>query len=106
MSDDDLAERTRQAIRGVWQVNRPVYLARVERMEAAAEAARAGTLELAQRREAEDDAHKVAGAVGTFGFPEASRLAKAFERELAGEEPVDGDRLQALAAELRRALEA
>lgn len=105
MSDDDVQARTRQAIQAVWQANRAVYMARVAGLEAAAEAARSGALTPEAREAAADDAHKVAGAAGTFGFPEASRLAKAIEQLLNSDDPVDADRLQALTAELKQAFE-
>lgn len=106
MSDDDVQARTRQAILAVWQANRPVYMARVANLEATIAAVRAGTLTPEARLEAASDAHKVAGAAGTFGFPEASRLAKAIEQLLDSDDPLDADRLQALTAELKQAFEA
>lgn len=104
---EDVKTRTMAAIMAVWHANKPAYLERVELLARAAAALQAGALSPEARSEASGEAHKVAGAVGTFGYQEASRIAKDMERMLRGDQPLsasDGDRLAELAAELRRQL--
>src|SRR6185369_3663361 len=67
VSDDTM----RAAIAAVWERSRDTILARVEVLESAARAALAGTLSEDNRRGAEREAHKLAGAVGSFGFWDA-----------------------------------
>jgi HPt (histidine-containing phosphotransfer) domain-containing protein len=101
---DDLARRTHDAIRAVWVANRDVYMGRVDVLVAAATAATNGTLTPDARLEAAEEAHKVAGAVGTFGFAEASAIAKRLEAALRADGEPDAAHLATLAAELRTAL--
>lgn len=105
---DDVRARTEAAIKAVWHANRPVYLARVALLAAAAAALQAGRLNAEGRAEAADEAHKVAGAAGTFGFPEASAIARQIEDMLRAEGPLpaaEGDRLAGLAEALRDRLD-
>lgn len=105
---DDVHARTQAAIRAVWAANRPVYLARLAALEAAADALKSGALDMEARAAAVDEAHKIAGAAGTFGFPEVSAIAKQIEDLLRAEGPLeaaDGDRLAGLAAAMRMHLD-
>jgi HPt (histidine-containing phosphotransfer) domain-containing protein len=105
---DDVQTRTQAAIRAVWHANRPVYLARLAALEAAAEALKAGALDAEGRARAIDEAHKIAGAAGTFGFPAASAIAKQVEDQLRAEGPLsaaDGERMAGLAAAMREHLD-
>lgn len=105
---DDVRARTEAAIKAVWCANRPVYLARVALLTAAAAALKAGRLSAEGRAEAADEAHKVAGAAGTFGFPEASAIARQIEAMLRAEGTLPaaaGDRLAGLAEALRDQLD-
>ncbi|HYW11273.1 MAG TPA: Hpt domain-containing protein, partial [Longimicrobium sp.] len=72
------------AVAGVWAKYRDQVLARVDVLEAAAIGLLEGRLDREGRREAEREAHKLAGSVGTFGFAEASRLSREAETMLAG----------------------
>lgn len=101
---DDVQARTQAAIRAVWHANRPVYLARLAALEAAADALKSGTLDAGAQTAAIDEAHKIAGAAGTFGFPAVSVLAKQIEDLLRAESPLapaDGERMAGLAAAMR-----
>lgn len=79
----------RAAIAAVWERSRDTILTRVEVLESAARAALAGTLSDDNRRGAEREAHKLAGAVGSFGFWDASTLAREVEQLLGGNAPID-----------------
>ena len=97
------------AVAGVWARYRDAVLARVDALEGAAIGLLEGRLDREGRREAEREAHKLAGSVGTFGFAEASRLAREAETLLAGpNEPGQAEalRLADLAVAIRRELSA
>ncbi|MFN3430534.1 MAG: Hpt domain-containing protein [Candidatus Sericytochromatia bacterium] len=109
MNDDEIRARTRAAIMAVWATNRGLYAERASALSRTAEAARTAGLSPEARAEAADHAHKVAGAVGTFGYHEASRAAKAIERLLKGDAPLTPEQAQAfvaLATELKARLAA
>jgi DNA-binding response OmpR family regulator len=101
-------EQVGSALAAIWERFRGTTLARVEVVEAAAVAVLEGALTPEGRREAEREAHKLAGGVGTFGFAEASRAARAVELIMEGTrplEPADALRLSELVITLRRELE-
>lgn len=101
---DDVHARTQAAIGAVWLANRPVYLARLALLEAAADALKSGGLDAEGRAAAGDEAHKIAGAAGTFGFPAVSVIARQIEDLLRADRPLsaaDGDHLAGLAAAMR-----
>ena len=104
MSDDIV----RGALDAIWARSRPATLARVAELERAAASLHAGSLPREARRDAERQAHKLAGSVGTFGFWGASALAREAERLLEGEAPVtpaDALRLSTIAEQLRAQLD-
>jgi hypothetical protein len=95
-------------IRKVWARRKGNVLARVDVLEHAAAALRAGRLDPRLHAEAYSEAHKLAGAVGTFGFARASELALDAERMLGREEPLsrhEGAWLATVVAEMREELE-
>jgi diguanylate cyclase (GGDEF)-like protein len=95
------------AVAGVWAKYRDQVLGRVDVLEAAAIGLLEGRLDREGRREAEREAHKLAGSVGTFGFAEASRLSREAETMLAGPHDLpqaDALRLADLAVTIRREL--
>lgn len=95
------------AVAGVWARYRDQVMARVDVLEAAAIGLLEGRLDREGRREAEREAHKLAGSVGTFGFAEASRLSREAETLLAGPNALpqaDALRLADLAVAIRREL--
>lgn len=95
MSDD-----TAEILRRVWASRRDDVLARVDAIDAALADGR----DDATREEGRRQAHMLAGSAGTFGFPDASRIARALEHTLASAAAPDGAQ-RAQAAELRRILE-
>ncbi len=109
MNDDEIRARTRAAIMAVWATNRHLYTERASALLQTAEAARESGMSPEARAAAADHAHKVAGAVGTFGYLEASQLAKAIERLLKGNAPLSPEQTTefvALATELQARLAA
>ena len=96
------------AVAGIWEKFRGATLERVTTLEDAVIALLAGELDAGLRREAERDAHKLAGSVGTFGFARGSELAREVELILGGAEPIPESvslRLSELTVALRDELE-
>jgi HPt (histidine-containing phosphotransfer) domain-containing protein len=91
------------AIRALWLDAQPRALARVETIEAAVAALLGGAVEDGLAEDARREAHKLAGALGTFGMPAGTERARAVELRLeAGAGPDDAAALAVHAAELRR----
>ena len=93
------------AVRQAWERFRGTVMERVHAVESAAAEAVAGGLGEERRRHAEREAHKLAGSVGTFGFADASRLARELEVLLQGDARLDATDARKL-AELAGALRA
>ena len=92
----------------LWDRFRDGMFRRVDALDEAALALLEGRLDEAGRRVAEREAHKLAGAVGTFGFAAASRMAREAEHMLEGTRllaPAEVLRLSELSVEIRRELE-
>lgn len=92
----------------LWDKFRGGMFLRVDALDAAALALLEGSVDEGVRRRAEREAHKLAGAVGTFGFTEASRLAREAELMLEGSRPLapaEVLRLSDIAVAVRRELE-
>jgi diguanylate cyclase (GGDEF)-like protein len=103
VSDDSL----RAAVRAIWERSRDAIMQRVVALEDASRAAVSGELEAEMRRSAQREAHKLAGAVGTFGFWRASALAKEAEAILEGDDAITSPnalRLSSLTASIREHL--
>jgi HPt (histidine-containing phosphotransfer) domain-containing protein len=95
------------AIAALWLEAQPRALERVEVLARAAAALRSGTLPPDVAEEARREAHKLAGALGTFGMPDGTVHARAIELRLeAGVAPEDAAELCEHAAHLRRIVEA
>jgi len=96
------------AIRAIWEQHRTGVLERLDVLDRAVTALMTGSLDEELRAEAEREAHKVAGSVGTFGFARASERARELELALAGPASPGQERLPALAelvVSLRQELE-
>ena len=95
------------AIAALWADARDRALQRVDVVEAAVRALAAGSLDAAAAAEATREAHKLAGALGTFGMPAGTAHARTIERALAaGATPADAPALAEEAAALRAAVSA
>jgi len=70
-------------LRAIFEKNRDEFQARLETLEEAVAAILAGSLDEALRASAESDAHKLVGALGTFGLPRGSKLAGELELRFA-----------------------
>lgn len=88
----------------VWQQNLPVFEQRISFLQTAALHAEAGALTETDRTEAFNIAHKLAGALGMFGYPRGTEIAQQLEVLLTGSQPLDPSALRRLATELKAAV--
>lgn len=105
---DDKAQQVRAALAEIWERSKETILGRVAVLEQATTALLEGTLETALRQQAEHEAHKLTGSLGTFGFAQGSRLAREMEHLLQAEAPLgqtEALRLSELVVTLRQELE-
>ena len=104
----DPAAQIADAVRAIWDQRRREVIARVDVLEEAIVEALSGNLEDELRERARREAHRLAGAAGTFGFPAASTQAREIELALAGGPPEQDTlpRLADLVLALRSELEA
>lgn len=70
-------------LRAIFEKNRDEFRTRLETLEEAVAAILAGSLDEALRASAESNAHKLVGALGTFGLPRGSELAGELELRFA-----------------------
>ena len=91
----------------MWRDAQPRALDRVEVLETAVTALGDGALDDGAAAEATREAHKLAGALGTFGMPSGTARARAIEARLAGGvTAADADELAGEVAGLRAIVEA
>jgi HPt (histidine-containing phosphotransfer) domain-containing protein len=100
MSDD---AQTAKLISALWDRSQPLIQERLAQLDAAAIAARDGSLAEPQRAEAESTAHKLSGSLGMFGFHKGTEHARDIETELRLPIP-SPDRLTTLSKSLRASL--
>jgi diguanylate cyclase (GGDEF)-like protein len=99
---------TLAAVAELWTRFKNTILGRVAVVEQATSALLGGDLRDELRRKAVQEAHKLAGSVGSFGFKEASRLAREIERSFQTGSTLGQAQalsLSEMAAALRRELE-
>lgn len=88
----------------LWKANLPVMRERVALLETAAQQVQAGHLSDSLRIQASDVAHKLAGSLGMFGFPQGTEIARQLEALLESESAPDPTLLAQLCNDLRLAL--
>ena len=96
-------------IQAIFEKSRAIIDQRVEALEQAVSALIGGNLGEDQRAAAERDAHKLAGSLGMFGFPQGTGHARELERALAlpgGPAAGETPRLAELVVEMRAELDA
>jgi HPt (histidine-containing phosphotransfer) domain-containing protein len=91
------------ALAAIWERSRPLVRERLEKVEAAASAMQAGTLDEEARAEGVRASHQLAGSLGTFGMEEGTDVARELEGEFGGS--ADPARVADLSARLRALLE-
>jgi len=91
----------------LWAKSRDGVLERVTVIESAALALRNGSLDPGLRGEAERAAHKLAGVAGTFGYSDATDMAREAEGAFEGSDTISPEmvsRLSEVAVLLRQQL--
>ncbi len=99
---------TSAAIAQIWQRFRGLMFERLATIEEAARAAMEGRLSEGLRRQGEREAHKLVGALGTYGLMEGSRIAREIECLLEGSAALTSEaagRLTTLGVSLRQVME-
>ncbi|HEX6751454.1 MAG TPA: response regulator [Longimicrobium sp.] len=101
-------ENVTAAVGQLWARARGAMLERAAVLERATKATAEGRLNGALRQQATDEAHRLAGALGTFGLPDGTRLARELETRFGGGAyltQADGAQLATTAAALARMIE-
>ncbi|MEW6296952.1 MAG: diguanylate cyclase [Thermodesulfobacteriota bacterium] len=105
---DGRVQQAMAAVTEVWHRFKDLTIGRVAVLERACQALREGTCDEVLHRQAEREAHKLAGSLGTFGFTQGARLARETQRVLHSEKALDPgqiSRLTDIVTSLRRELE-
>jgi HPt (histidine-containing phosphotransfer) domain-containing protein len=98
------ASELEELLAGLWEQRRPNVMERVEFLAELAASADGG-LSADVREKGRQEAHKLAGSLGSFGFPTASDHARIVERELMDDAP-DASLLRDEVATMKAELEA
>jgi Hpt domain len=94
------------ALAELWMQARPRLLGRLETIDRAVAAHRAGTLGAEEAEDARGEAHKLVGLLGSFGRPAGTEPSRALEAGLAAPAQAETGELERRAAELRGVIEA
>ena len=96
-----------EALKQLWEQHRDEIFRRIDTIEEAIAALMEDDLDDDLRERAMNDAHKLAGSLGTFGYGEGTRQARDIERILEGEAPAPEEavRLSELIVGLRHSIE-
>ncbi|MDM9383822.1 response regulator [Chlorogloeopsis sp. ULAP01] len=84
-------QQTLQAIAGIWNRFQPRIEAQVTLLEQAASAARQKSLHQKLHKQAQQEAHTLAGSLGTFGYDVGSKLARKIEHLLKANKTLTKD---------------
>ncbi|MEO1404130.1 MAG: response regulator [Cyanobacteria bacterium J06635_1] len=101
-------EQTLLALEGIWQRFQPRMQTQLETIERAITALDQNSLSEKLRRSAEQEAHSLAGALGTFGLPKGSQLARELETQLGKKtslRPQHAQTMQPLVQQLRQTIQ-
>jgi hypothetical protein len=90
----------------LWRKNLPTIRERLDLMDRLGAAAALGTLDEPMRIEALGIAHKLAGSLGMYGYPQGTEVASKMERILKSPTPETLATLHTLATDLRKSLAA
>jgi DNA-binding response OmpR family regulator len=80
--------KAQSAIAKVLERFKNSFAEQIEQLERAKEELLKGNLTAKLREKSENEAHKLAGSLGTFGYPEGSKLAREIEHLLMGNRPL------------------
>ena len=79
----DNAAQVQAMLEVMWKNSRPIVAERVRTLRHAQQSIVEGTLDVIARKDAESEAHKLAGILGTFGLPQGSAIALKIEHLMA-----------------------
>ncbi|MEL7038757.1 MAG: response regulator [Cyanobacteria bacterium J06592_8] len=82
----------------IWKKHREGYLTRIAILEQATQALETGTLDPYLQQQALEQAHTLAGSLGSFGFTEASKRCREIEQMLDSEGQLSSEGIQQLSA--------
>jgi diguanylate cyclase (GGDEF)-like protein len=105
---EQVQQQTLSALAGVWERYKGRISQQVEILEQATTALLNETLGQELRNQAEREAHTLAGALGTFGFAEGSRIARKIEHRFQADKSFtqkEARELSKLASALRQEIE-
>ncbi len=89
---------------GMWEKFKGDFMAQVACVDEAAIALQSATLRAEQLQQAKQDAHKLAGGLGIFGFPNGSKIAKEIEILFQSKEELSVETLVPLVESLKQEL--
>lgn len=99
----EVEDKTSKLLQKLWEKNRPIVEERLATLNRASTEAEAGQISNDLRKEAAQAAHKLAGALGMYGYEEGTCIAREIDALLSSDvreiEP-----LQGLVARLRAAV--
>ncbi|MBE9099974.1 PAS domain S-box protein [Vacuolonema iberomarrocanum] len=104
---DDTKQKTLKAVAEIWERFKDRVFGQVQVVERAVTASLYGELNDALCQQARREAHSLAGSLGTFGFPAASKMARKLEKWLvdgAMTHPPSASRMVELVRSLRETL--
>ncbi|MBE9178560.1 response regulator [Oculatella sp. LEGE 06141] len=107
VSAEEVGQQTWAAIAEVWQRFQPRVHEQIAVLEQAVTALSHQTLSHELRQQAEQEAHTLAGSLGTFGFEQASQLARSLEQQFLSSNRLKSNQihqLQQLIVSLRQAI--
>jgi len=99
----EIEDKTTALLAQLWVKNRPIVEERLATLDRASAAAVSGQLSDELRNEAAQAAHKLAGALGMYGYDEGTRIAREIDSLLSNPMP-GAARLGELIADLRVAV--
>jgi HPt (histidine-containing phosphotransfer) domain-containing protein len=99
----ELEDKTSALLAQLWVKNRPIVEERLATLDRASAAAAAGGLNGDLRKEAAQAAHKLAGALGMYGYDQGTQIARQIDALLSSDFPAVAQ-LADLTARLRTAV--
>ena len=82
----------------IWKKHRESYLTRIAILEQATKALKTGLLDSSLQQQALEQAHTLAGSLGSFGFSQASQYCREIEQMLTGDTQLSSERIVQLSA--------
>ena len=89
--ENETEKQSLAALDEIWERSKETIMGRVDVLDQAAVAVLEAALDDDLRRKAEEEAHKLVGSVGTFGFGEGTKMARQIEYLLQGDGPLSKD---------------